>query len=62
MATIGVPPSLENHKAIAFLIKTGLDQMENYKATKPAFNVWSAKHHLNGVWLAGQLLLAFSDI
>ena len=30
---------LENHKAIAFLINTGLDPMENHKATKTVFNV-----------------------
>ena len=30
---------LENHKTIGFLNNTGLDFMENHKATKPAFNV-----------------------
>ena len=31
--------SLEKHKAIGFLINTGLGPMENRKATKAAFNV-----------------------
>ena len=35
----GGPDHLENHKAIGFLINTGLDPMENHKATKTAFNV-----------------------
>ena len=35
----GPDPHLENHKAIGFLINTGTDPMENYEATKPAFNV-----------------------
>ena len=30
---------LENHKAIGFLISTGLDPLENHKAIKPAFYV-----------------------
>ena len=30
---------LINHKIIGFLINTGLDHMENHKATKTAFNV-----------------------
>ena len=34
----GPPPPLENHKAIAFLINTGLDPMENHKTTKTVFN------------------------
>ena len=37
---VGTPPPLENHKAIGFLINTGLVPMENHKATKTAFNVW----------------------
>ena len=36
---IGGPDPLENHKAIGFLIITGLDPMENHKATKAEFNV-----------------------
>ena len=31
------PPG--NHKAIGFFSNTGLDPLENHKATKPAFNI-----------------------
>ena len=33
-------PSPENHKNIGFLSNTGPDPLKNYKATKPAFNVF----------------------
>ena len=35
----GSGQSLEKHKAIGFLINTGLGPIENHKATKAAFNV-----------------------
>ena len=35
----GVQNPLENHKFIGFLGNTGLDPLESYKATKPAFKV-----------------------
>ena len=35
----GPDPHQENHKALGFRINTGLDLMENHKATKAAFNV-----------------------
>ena len=35
-------PPLKNHKNIGFLCITGLDPLENHKATKPAFNVGPA--------------------
>ena len=34
------PPLLNNRKAIGDLINTGLDPMENHKATNTAFNAW----------------------
>ena len=34
-----IPHPLENHKNIGFLSITGLDTLENLKATKPAFDV-----------------------
>ena len=34
----GVRTHLENHKAIGFLINTGLDPMENHKDTETASN------------------------
>ena len=50
---------LNNHKAKGFLSNTGLDPLENHKATKPAFNVMAiigrpSKRHLNGFSLVGQ--------
>ena len=36
--TGGLDPSLKNHKNIGFLSNTGLNPLENHKATKPAFN------------------------
>ena len=30
----------KNHKPIRFFSNTGPDTLKNYKATKPAFNVW----------------------
>ena len=35
---VRIPP--EKHKNIRFLCNTGPDPLKNYKATKPAFNVW----------------------
>ena len=35
-------PSLENYKAIGFVSNTGLDPLEDHKATKPAFNFRSS--------------------
>ena len=35
----GVRTPLENHKAIGLNINTGLDLMDNHKATKAEFNV-----------------------
>ena len=32
-------PSLKNQNAIVFLSNTGLEPLENHKATEPAFNV-----------------------
>ena len=32
-------PTLENHKAVGFLINIGLDALENHKAIKLAFDV-----------------------
>ena len=34
----GLAP-LKNNKNLGFLCNTGPDSLENYKATKPAFNV-----------------------
>ena len=54
----GPPP--ENHKNKGFLSNTGLDPLKNHKATNPArIQCWAiigspAKHHLNGVSLAGR--------
>ena len=33
------PPPMENHKNIVFFCSTGLDPLNNHKATKPVFNV-----------------------
>ena len=41
----GVQTPLENHKAIEFLINTGLDPKENHKATMTAFNVGPPSAH-----------------
>ena len=35
----GSGPSLKNHKHIGVLSNTGLDSLNNHKATKPAFTV-----------------------
>ena len=42
-------PHLKNHKNIGFLCNTGLDPLENHKATKPAFNM------LNHHWHASKM-------
>ena len=36
----GGPDSPEKSQKIGFLSNTGPDPLKNYKATKPAFNVW----------------------
>ena len=33
------PDPMKNHKNIGFLSNTGLDPLQNHKATKPAFDV-----------------------
>ena len=64
----GRTPSLENHKSIGFLGKTGPDPMKNHKATKPAFNVGpSSVRQRNGIsmalrwWVDNSPLLVFLD-
>ena len=52
----------ENSQNIGILSNTGPDPLQNHKATKPAFNVGPAKHHLNGVSLAGRWWADFSSI
>ena len=51
-------PCYGKHKAIGLLINTGLNPMENHKATKPAFYggppLAPAKRYLNGVSLVGR--------
>ena len=49
----------KDQKAKGLLRDTDPDPLKYRKATKPAFNVWAiisppAKHHSNGVSLAGQ--------
>ena len=47
------PPPLKNHKIIGFLSKTGLDPLENHKATKPAFKVGPpSAHQRNAILMA----------
>ena len=48
----GLGHPLENHKSIRFLSNTS-DLLENYKATKPAFNVGSSSvHQRNAIYIA----------
>ena len=41
----GITHSLENHKVKGFLINTGPDSLQIYKASKPAFNVQAPSAH-----------------
>ena len=52
----GGPDPLKNHKNIGFLSKTGLNPLENHKATIQCWAIIGppAKRHLNGVSLAGR--------
>ena len=49
-ADLGSGPLFEYLKAIDFLRNTGLDPLENHKATQPAFNVGpsSPRQHYSG--------------
>ena len=44
----------KNHKTIGFFRNTGPDSLGHHKATKTAFNVGTAKRHLNGVSLVAR--------
>ena len=50
----GSGPPLKNHKNIRFLSNVGPDPLKNHKATKPGKISTPAKHHLNGISLAGR--------
>ena len=60
------PLPLEKHKATEYLSKTGLDPLENQKATKPSVNVGplSARQRMPFKWhsLAGRIRPACSGI
>ena len=51
----GVHP-LENHKAIGFLINTGLDPMENHEASKTAFNGGPRRPDFSGIQILSPLI------
>ena len=52
----GGPDPHENSQNIGFLSNTGLDPLKNYKAIKPAFNVWhSSARQQNAI----SILMAF---
>ena len=64
----GSGPPVKNHKNIGFLSNTGLNPLENHKATKLAFNVGPLlAHQRNAIkqrnaiykafrWRAGQMM------
>ena len=58
------PPPLTREKSqnIVFPNNTRPDPLKKYKVTKPAFNVPTAKRHLNGVSLAGRCWPAYGGI
>ena len=52
----GVRTPAENNKNIGFLCNTGPDPLQNYKATKPVFNVGPASAHQRNVFAGGPMV------
>ena len=51
------PLPLKNHKNIGFLSNTGPDPLNNYKASKPAFNVEPSSLRQRNAILNGESLI-----